>query len=93
MASPSQITSAEAVTQPSSAPDPHVDITAERDNLEEEIDPNAVGGRVSDLASGYYLTPSFLATFIATCLGISCFKLGYVLPVNTLGIINADLGN
>lgn len=70
----------------------HKGSPVQRDNLGEEIDPNAVGGTLSDLPKGYYLTPSFLGTFIATCMGISCFKLGYVLPVNTLGIINADIG-
>jgi hypothetical protein len=66
--------------------------TTDRDNLGDEIDPDAVGGNAADIVDGYYLTPSFLATFIATCMGISCFKLGYVLPVNTLSIINADIG-
>lgn len=64
-----------------------------RENLGEEIDPAAIGGTLADMAKGYYLTPSFLATFIATCMGVSCFKLGYVLPINTLAIINADIGS
>ena len=64
----------------------------QRDDLGAEIDRNAVGGTFGEMPKGYYLTASFLATFIATCLGVSCFKLGYVLPVNTLSIINADIG-
>ncbi|EXJ83952.1 hypothetical protein A1O3_04619 [Capronia epimyces CBS 606.96] len=61
-------------------------------DLGREIDSSAIGGNFGDMPKGYYWTLSFLGTLIGTCLGISCFKLGYVLPVNTLSIINADIG-
>jgi hypothetical protein len=62
------------------------------ERLGQEIDPQAVGGSFSDLPKGYYISPSFLGTFMAVGLGTACHYLGFVLPANTISIINEDIG-
>ncbi|KAH0542656.1 hypothetical protein FGG08_002979 [Glutinoglossum americanum] len=52
----------------------------------------AKGGDVENLPKGYYLRPDFLGTLIATCCASIVAFLGWVLPANTLSLINADLG-
>lgn len=63
-----------------------------RPELGEELDPAAVGGRRDDLPKGYYRSANFLGTFAAVCMGIICSYLGWVLPANTLSLINDDIG-
>lgn len=60
--------------------------------LSGELDPSAVGGTTGDLPQNYYRSSSFIGTFTAVCLGLICSQLGFVLPANTLPLINADIG-
>ncbi|KAF2013879.1 fungal trichothecene efflux pump [Aaosphaeria arxii CBS 175.79] len=52
----------------------------------------AIGGHTSDLPRGYYYSPGFIGTVIATCLAQISGYLGWVLPSNTLALINAAIG-
>ncbi|EON68727.1 hypothetical protein W97_07985 [Coniosporium apollinis CBS 100218] len=52
----------------------------------------AVGGHVNDLPKGYYWSPSFIGTFVATCLAQISGYLGWVLPANTISLVIASLG-
>ncbi|KIH94343.1 siderophore iron transporter [Sporothrix brasiliensis 5110] len=63
------------------------------DGTVDYIDANAVGGDLEDMPKGYYYSPAFLGTMVAICCASICAYLGWVLPANTLSLINADLGN
>ncbi|CAK7202258.1 hypothetical protein SEUCBS139899_004980 [Sporothrix eucalyptigena] len=63
------------------------------DGTVDYIDANAVGGDLDDMPPGYYYSPAFLGTMIAVCCASICAYLGWVLPANTLSLINADLGS
>ncbi|KAF2465359.1 fungal trichothecene efflux pump [Lindgomyces ingoldianus] len=52
----------------------------------------ALGGRTHDLPKGYYYSPGFIGTLVATCLAQISGYLGWVLPSNTLSLINAAIG-
>ena len=65
---------------------------AHLDGTIDYIDAKAVGGDVGDMPPGYYCSPAFLGTLTAICLASICAYLGWVLPANTLALINADLG-
>jgi len=54
--------------------------------------PEIVGGDLEDLPKGYFMTPQFIGTVIATCTASICAYLGWVLPANTLLLINQDIG-
>ncbi|KAJ6019441.1 hypothetical protein N7522_001508 [Penicillium canescens] len=47
---------------------------------------------LDELPNGYYRSKNFIGSLIATCLMAISLYLGYVLPVNSLAAINADLG-
>ncbi|KAJ5543894.1 hypothetical protein N7494_005173 [Penicillium frequentans] len=47
---------------------------------------------LDELPNGYYRSRNFIGSLIATCLMAISLYLGYVLPVNSLAAINADLG-
>ncbi|KAI0130238.1 fungal trichothecene efflux pump [Xylariales sp. AK1849] len=57
------------------------------------VDNHAVGGDVDAMPKGYFRSPAFIGTVVAQCLANICAYLGWVLPANTLALINADLGN
>ncbi|CAK7200733.1 hypothetical protein SEUCBS139899_003432 [Sporothrix eucalyptigena] len=65
---------------------------AHLDGTVDYIDVRAVGGDLESMPAGYYYSPKFLGSFVAICLSSICAYLGWVLPANTLSIINADLG-
>ncbi|KAF2263053.1 fungal trichothecene efflux pump [Lojkania enalia] len=52
----------------------------------------ALGGHTSSLPKGYYRSLNFFGTVIATCLAQISGYLGWVLPSNTLALINAAIG-
>ncbi|KAF2119557.1 fungal trichothecene efflux pump [Lophiotrema nucula] len=52
----------------------------------------ALGGHTSSLPKGYYRSPGFIGTVVATCLAQISGYLGWVLPSNTLSLINAAIG-
>ncbi|CAK7221588.1 hypothetical protein SCUCBS95973_004546 [Sporothrix curviconia] len=62
------------------------------DGTVDYIDANAVGGDLEDMPKGYYYSPAFLGTMVAICCASICAYLGWVLPANTLSLINADIG-
>ncbi|TPX10672.1 uncharacterized protein E0L32_008406 [Thyridium curvatum] len=57
------------------------------------IDARAVGGDLEEMPLGYFMSVQFIGTLTAQCLASICAYLGWVLPANTLALINADLGN
>ncbi|KAH7066109.1 fungal trichothecene efflux pump [Paraphoma chrysanthemicola] len=52
----------------------------------------ALGGHTADLGKSYYTSLNFIGTVIATCLAQISGYLGWVLPANTLSLINAAIG-
>ncbi|CAI6340163.1 unnamed protein product [Periconia digitata] len=56
------------------------------------VDAHAIGGNVDEMPRGYFWSPQFLGTTTAVCCGSICAYLGWVLPANTLALINADIG-
>ncbi|KAF2795214.1 MFS general substrate transporter, partial [Melanomma pulvis-pyrius CBS 109.77] len=58
----------------------------------DHIAAEALGGHTGDLPDGYYRSLSFIGTVIATCLAQISGYLGWVLPANTLMLINAAIG-
>ncbi|ROT41715.1 trichothecene efflux pump [Sodiomyces alkalinus F11] len=56
------------------------------------IDAKAIGGDLEVMPKGYFLSANFICTLIAQCLASICAYLGWVLPANTLMLINAELG-
>ncbi|KAH7406631.1 fungal trichothecene efflux pump [Phaeosphaeria sp. MPI-PUGE-AT-0046c] len=52
----------------------------------------ALGGTTADLGRSYFTSVSFIGTVIATCLAQISGYLGWVLPANTLSLINAAIG-
>ncbi|KAL4919148.1 fungal trichothecene efflux pump [Aspergillus aurantiobrunneus] len=57
------------------------------------VDAQALGGDVEDMPKGYFRSLPFLGTVLGQCLGSIVAYLGWVLPSNTLTLINAELGN
>ncbi|KIW08472.1 uncharacterized protein PV09_01374 [Verruconis gallopava] len=70
----------------------HVVKRVHKDGTVDLIDAHAVGGDFDEMPAGYYLTPNFIFTFIAVCLANNCAYLGWVVPANTLALINEDVG-
>ncbi|KAF2440088.1 fungal trichothecene efflux pump [Karstenula rhodostoma CBS 690.94] len=67
--------------------------TAKSEGLHHDhIAAEALGGHTSDLPTGYYRSRSFIGTVIATCLAQISGYLGWVLPANTLSLINQAIG-
>ncbi|KIW00482.1 uncharacterized protein PV09_08005 [Verruconis gallopava] len=62
------------------------------DTEDDEVAAEAIGGTTKDLPPGYYRSPSFIGTIVALCLGNCSCYLGWVLPANTLLLINEDIG-
>ncbi|KAH7355670.1 fungal trichothecene efflux pump [Pyrenochaeta sp. MPI-SDFR-AT-0127] len=58
------------------------------DHIAEE----ALGGHTADLGRAYYTSLNFIGTVIATCLAQISGYLGWVLPANTLLLINEAIG-
>ncbi|KAF2712393.1 trichothecene efflux pump [Pleomassaria siparia CBS 279.74] len=56
------------------------------------VDAHAIGGAAENMPKGYYYSVQFLGTVTAVCTGSMCAYLGWVLPANTLSLINADIG-
>ncbi|KAH7067151.1 fungal trichothecene efflux pump [Paraphoma chrysanthemicola] len=52
----------------------------------------ALGGHTADLGKSYFTSLNFIGTVIATCLAQISGYLGWVLPANTLSLINAAIG-
>ncbi|KAF2186650.1 fungal trichothecene efflux pump [Zopfia rhizophila CBS 207.26] len=52
----------------------------------------AIGGYSHELPKGYYYSLGFIGTVIATCLAQISGYLGWVLPSNTLALINTSIG-
>ncbi|KAL4926323.1 trichothecene efflux pump [Aspergillus undulatus] len=57
------------------------------------VDVHAIGGEMEDMPKGYFRSLPFLGTVLAQCLGSIVAYMGWVLPSNTLTLINAELGN
>ncbi|KAL4951852.1 fungal trichothecene efflux pump [Aspergillus filifer] len=57
------------------------------------VDVQAIGGEMEDMPKGYFRSLPFLGTVLAQCLGSIVAYMGWVLPSNTLTLINAELGN
>ncbi|KAF7554035.1 hypothetical protein G7Z17_g3246 [Cylindrodendrum hubeiense] len=62
------------------------------DGTVEYVDKHALGGDYDRMPVGYYKSPQFIGTLAAQCLASICAYLGWVLPANTLTLINADIG-
>ncbi|KAF2006282.1 fungal trichothecene efflux pump [Amniculicola lignicola CBS 123094] len=58
----------------------------------DHIATEALGGHTTDLPKGYFYSAGFIGTVIATCLAQISGYLGWVLPSNTLSLINAAIG-
>ncbi|TKA76207.1 hypothetical protein B0A55_06592 [Friedmanniomyces simplex] len=58
----------------------------------DRVAPEAIGGLQDQLPANYYRSPAFIGTVIATCLAQISGYLGWVLPANTLSLINLALG-
>ncbi|KAL2851411.1 fungal trichothecene efflux pump [Aspergillus pseudodeflectus] len=63
------------------------------DGTVDYIDADAIGGEMQDMPKGYFRSLPFLGTVLAQCLGSIVAYMGWVLPANTLTLINAELGN
>ncbi|KAB5517299.1 fungal trichothecene efflux pump [Coniochaeta sp. 2T2.1] len=63
------------------------------DGFIDYVDNKAIGGDSKGMPKGYFRSPAFLGTVTAQCFGSIVAYLGWVLPANTLTLINADLGN
>jgi hypothetical protein len=68
------------------------DIQYEEKEKSLDISKDAVGGTFQDLPPGYYRSKNFIGTVAALSFGSISVYLGYVLPVNSLAYINADIG-
>ncbi|KAG5664674.1 hypothetical protein KAF25_008408 [Fusarium avenaceum] len=62
------------------------------DGTIENVDKNALGDELDQMPYGYYWSPQFLGSLAAQSLASICAYLGWVLPSNTLALINADIG-
>lgn len=81
-----------AVQEEHHTDDIHVVRKVHADGTVDLIDAHAYGGEFAAMPRGYYLSINFLATFAAVCLASICAYLGWVLPANTLALINEDIG-
>ncbi|KAF2178609.1 fungal trichothecene efflux pump [Zopfia rhizophila CBS 207.26] len=61
-------------------------------NSGDEVAKEAKGGDLGDMPPGYYRNWRFIGSVIAVCFMAQGLYLGYILPANTITIINADLG-
>ncbi|KAF1844966.1 MFS general substrate transporter [Cucurbitaria berberidis CBS 394.84] len=58
----------------------------------DRIAASAVGGDLADMPKGYYTNWRFIGSVAAVSFMAQGLYLGYILPANTMGIINADVG-
>ncbi|KAK7430669.1 hypothetical protein QQZ08_002713 [Neonectria magnoliae] len=73
-------------------PGHHTEKVVHADGTIDYLDAEAVGGEYDQMPKGYFLSPQFIGTVTAQCLGSICAYLGWVLPANTLALINQDIG-
>ena len=71
---------------------PHHEHPADIELHHDRVAPEAIGGLEKDLPPNYYRSPAFIGTLVATCLAQISGYLGWVLPANTLSLINVALG-
>ncbi|CAM1509715.1 Fc.00g000500.m01.CDS01 [Cosmosporella sp. VM-42] len=64
--------------------------TRNPDDVEDEVAPEAIG--TGNLPPGYFRSAHFIGTMIGVTLMNISLYVGYVLPINVLSIINADIG-
>ncbi|CZR65194.1 uncharacterized protein PAC_15094 [Phialocephala subalpina] len=62
------------------------------EEIRDVADSSAIGGDLKDLPPGYYRSLNFIGSIIGVVLMANSLYLGFVLPSNTLSVINADLG-
>ncbi|KAG9234533.1 fungal trichothecene efflux pump [Amylocarpus encephaloides] len=67
---------------------PHAEVELHHDR----VAPEAIGGLYEEMPKGYFWSKDFMGTLIATCLAQISGYLGWVLPANTLTLINEALG-
>jgi MFS family permease len=96
--SPSNHESGSIYTEPkqgleNDAPVPGAVKLVHADGFVDYVDKKAIGGDVEGMPRGYFRSPQFIGTIMAQCFGSIVAYLGWVLPANTLSLINADLGN
>ncbi|KAH6876422.1 trichothecene efflux pump [Thelonectria olida] len=70
----------------------HAEKVVHADGTVDYLDAKAVGGDVEQMPKGYFRSAQFIGTVTAQCLGSICAYLGWVLPANTLSLINQDIG-
>ncbi|KAK6366829.1 hypothetical protein LTS17_010380 [Exophiala oligosperma] len=77
----------------------HADVLAsevvERKHLDgtvDLVDVRAIGGDIDQMPPGYFGSIHFLGTVVAISLGAICAYLSWVMPANTLGLINESIG-
>ncbi|KAK7972262.1 hypothetical protein PG988_006396 [Apiospora saccharicola] len=69
--------------------------TVEKTHIDGTVDyvsADVLGGEVTEMPAGYFRSAQFTGTVVATCTGSICAYLSWVMPANTLSLINADLG-
>lgn len=62
------------------------------DGTVDNVDTHAIGGELEEMPKGYFRSIQFIGTVVAVCTGSICAYLGWVLPANTLALINQDIG-
>ncbi|KAJ1335655.1 Fungal trichothecene efflux pump (TRI12) [Microdochium nivale] len=62
------------------------------DGAVDYVDEKAIGGDSAAMPEGYFRSAPFILTVVSICLGNMCAYTGWVLPANTLLLINASLG-
>ncbi|KAF2396251.1 trichothecene efflux pump [Trichodelitschia bisporula] len=72
--------------------DVHVVKVTHADGVVDFVDAHAVGGSYEDMPKGYFTSYQFIGTMLAASFAAICSYLGWVLPANTLMLINADIG-
>ncbi|KAL1591906.1 hypothetical protein SLS60_011498 [Paraconiothyrium brasiliense] len=72
--------------------DVHVVKKVHADGHVDLVDAHAIGGAFEEMPKGYFWSIQFVGTVIAVCSGSICAYLGWVLPANTLALINEDIG-
>ncbi|KAH3999819.1 hypothetical protein HBI81_086880 [Parastagonospora nodorum] len=66
--------------------------TVHTDGTVDLVDTHAIGGELEEMPPGYFRSAQFIGTVVAVCTGSTCAYLGWVLPANTLLLINQDIG-
>ncbi|RDW83435.1 fungal trichothecene efflux pump [Coleophoma crateriformis] len=62
------------------------------DGTVDYVDAKAFGGDLEAMPPGYFYSVQFIGTVVAVCCASICAYLGWVLPANTLLLINEDIG-